>query len=183
MNINLTVRFKNPWFWVSLFGVILTAMGVSPEMFTSWETVANAFIELVRNPYKFPAAAHEPNPATHWRGHGRRRGGSCSGGADGVLRREKTRNRYTPRRSRRNAMPRRFARTPPRTVRMSHVCVWMARSMAATRATSGGCPFPVKTAASSLSRRFQISWRPSAFARTCVSVESCIIGLAPMRAA
>lgn len=51
MNINLTVRFKNPWFWVSLFGVILTAMGVSPEMFTSWETVANAFIELVRNPY------------------------------------------------------------------------------------------------------------------------------------
>lgn len=51
MNINLTVRFKNPWFWISLVGVILTAMGISPEMLTSWEAVANAFIELVKNPY------------------------------------------------------------------------------------------------------------------------------------
>ena len=51
MNINLTVRVKNPWFWISLVGVILTAMGVSPEMLTSWEAVVNAFIELVRNPY------------------------------------------------------------------------------------------------------------------------------------
>ena len=51
MKLNLTVRAKNPWFWISLFGVILTAMGISPEMFTSWDAVANAFIELVKNPY------------------------------------------------------------------------------------------------------------------------------------
>lgn len=51
MKMNIKVRVLNPWFWISLFGVILTAMGVSPEMFTSWEAVANAFIELVRNPY------------------------------------------------------------------------------------------------------------------------------------
>lgn len=48
---NLTVRIKNPWFWVSLFGVILTAMNVSPEMFTSWDAVADAFMALLKNPY------------------------------------------------------------------------------------------------------------------------------------
>lgn len=51
MKINMTVRCKNPWFWASLFGVILTAMGVSPEMFTSWEAVADAFTALLNNPY------------------------------------------------------------------------------------------------------------------------------------
>jgi phi LC3 family holin len=51
MKINMAVRFMNPWFWISLIGVILTAMGVSPEMFNSWEAVVDAFIELVRNPY------------------------------------------------------------------------------------------------------------------------------------
>ena len=51
MKINITVRMKNPWFWVSLLGVILTAMGVSPEMFTSWDAVIQAIRELVSNPY------------------------------------------------------------------------------------------------------------------------------------
>lgn len=51
MKINLTVRAKNPWFWIALGGVILTAMGVSPEMLTSWEAVADAFLGLIRNPY------------------------------------------------------------------------------------------------------------------------------------
>ena len=51
MKINWTVRLKNPWFWVSLLGVILTAMGVSAETFTTWKAVADAFAELIRNPY------------------------------------------------------------------------------------------------------------------------------------
>ena len=51
MKINIPVRMKNPWFWVSLLGVILTAMGVSPEMFTSWDAVIQAIRELVNNPY------------------------------------------------------------------------------------------------------------------------------------
>lgn len=51
MKINLIVRVKNPWFWISLGGVILTAMGVSPEMLTSWEAVADAFMALLNNPY------------------------------------------------------------------------------------------------------------------------------------
>ena len=51
MKLNIPVRFKNPWFWVGLIGVILSAMGVSPEMFTSWSAVADAAKHLVGNPY------------------------------------------------------------------------------------------------------------------------------------
>ena len=51
MKINFLVRFKNPWFWVGLFGTILTAMGVSPEMFTSWGAVWEAVVNLFNNPF------------------------------------------------------------------------------------------------------------------------------------
>lgn len=51
MKINIPVRFKNPWFWVGLCGTILTAMGVSPEMFTSWGAVWDAFVNLINNPF------------------------------------------------------------------------------------------------------------------------------------
>ena len=44
-------RFKNPWFWVGLGGVVLTAMGVSPEMLTSWELAAQAAVDLIKNPF------------------------------------------------------------------------------------------------------------------------------------
>lgn len=49
--INWKVRIKNPYFWIALGGVILAAMGVSPEMLTSWEAVWDAFIGLIKNPY------------------------------------------------------------------------------------------------------------------------------------
>ena len=51
MKINWKVRMKNPLFWISIGGVILTAMGSSPEAFTSWGSVAQAVLELVGNPY------------------------------------------------------------------------------------------------------------------------------------
>lgn len=51
MKINIPVRFKNPWFWVGLFGTALTAMGVSPEMFTSWSAVWEAVVNLFGNPF------------------------------------------------------------------------------------------------------------------------------------
>ena len=51
MKINIPVRFKNPWFWVGLCGTILTAMGVSPEMFTSWGAVWEAIVNLFSNPF------------------------------------------------------------------------------------------------------------------------------------
>lgn len=49
--INIPVRMKNPWFWVGLAGVILTAMGVSPETLTSWSAVVEAFKSLIMNPF------------------------------------------------------------------------------------------------------------------------------------
>ena len=51
MKINIPVRFKNPWFWVGLCGTILAAMGVSHEMFTSWDAVWEAVVNMVSNPY------------------------------------------------------------------------------------------------------------------------------------
>ena len=51
MKINIPVRFKNPWFWVGLGGVILTAMGINPETFTSWSAVKDQALALVGNPF------------------------------------------------------------------------------------------------------------------------------------
>ena len=48
---NFTVRFKNPWFWVGILGVIFTAMGVSPESITSWEILKAQIFDLLNNPY------------------------------------------------------------------------------------------------------------------------------------
>ena len=52
MKINFIVRAKNPWFWIGLGGTILAAMGVSPEMFTSWGAVWDAIRSLFSNPFQ-----------------------------------------------------------------------------------------------------------------------------------
>ena len=57
MKINFPVRFKNPWFWVGLIGTILTAMGVSPEMFTTWGAVWEAVVSLFSNPFMLVSVA------------------------------------------------------------------------------------------------------------------------------
>ena len=49
--LNIPVRLKNPWFWIGLIGVILTAMGVDPSTFTSWEAVGSSLLSLVSNPF------------------------------------------------------------------------------------------------------------------------------------
>ena len=51
MKINFKVRAKNPYFWIGLIGVILTAMGVDASMFTSWGAVWSATVNLVTNPF------------------------------------------------------------------------------------------------------------------------------------
>lgn len=51
MKINFLVRAKNPWFWIGLVGVVLTAMGISPETLTSWGAVIEAVKGLVTNPF------------------------------------------------------------------------------------------------------------------------------------
>ena len=49
--INWKVRIKNPYFWVAIGSALLMAMGISPEVLTSWGAVWNAIKELVSNPY------------------------------------------------------------------------------------------------------------------------------------
>ena len=51
MKINWKVRIKNPYFWVGLLGVILSAMGVSADMFTSWDIVIAQAKALISNPF------------------------------------------------------------------------------------------------------------------------------------
>ena len=50
-------RFKNPWFWIGIIGVILSAMGVSPETFTSWQVVQESLLALVSNPFMLGSVA------------------------------------------------------------------------------------------------------------------------------
>ena len=51
MKINWKVRVKNPYFWIGLVGVILSAMGVEPQMLSSWQALGNALLEFVKNPF------------------------------------------------------------------------------------------------------------------------------------
>ena len=39
MKLEWKKRLTNPWFWVGLVGVVLTATGANPEMFTSWQVL------------------------------------------------------------------------------------------------------------------------------------------------
>lgn len=52
MKINIRVRMKNPWFWIGIISVVLAAMGVEPEMFTSWGTVWSYICDLFTNPFR-----------------------------------------------------------------------------------------------------------------------------------
>lgn len=50
MKLNYEVRIKNPWFWVGLISVALTAIGVDPQTFTSWQSVLNGILSVLSNP-------------------------------------------------------------------------------------------------------------------------------------
>ena len=50
-------RIKNPYFWIGIIGVVLTAMGVNAETFTTWQAVAGALTELIKNPYLLGSVA------------------------------------------------------------------------------------------------------------------------------
>ena len=54
MKINLTVRFKNPLFWinlaVSVFGIILAYFGLNWSEMTTWGSIGRLLMESVRNP-------------------------------------------------------------------------------------------------------------------------------------
>lgn len=52
LKINIPVRFRNWAFWIGLGATILTAMNVSPEMFTSWELLWQEIVALFSNPFR-----------------------------------------------------------------------------------------------------------------------------------
>ena len=50
MKINIPVRMKNPWFWVGVVSVAITAIGVDPQSFTSWAAVWDGIVSVLSNP-------------------------------------------------------------------------------------------------------------------------------------
>lgn len=57
MKMNIPVRFKNVWFWVGIGGVLLTALGIEPQMLTSWEALKQAIMDVLGNPFLLGSAA------------------------------------------------------------------------------------------------------------------------------
>lgn len=61
MNINWKVRIKNPMWWVGLaaviFAPVLSYMGITGEMLTSWQAVGDMLHTFVNTPYLIFAAA------------------------------------------------------------------------------------------------------------------------------
>ena len=52
-----TERFKNPWFWVCVVSVALTAIGVDPQTFTSWAAVLDGILSVLSNPVQLVTMA------------------------------------------------------------------------------------------------------------------------------
>lgn len=50
MKVNIPVRMKNPWFWVGVASVAITAIGVDPQTFTSWTAVWEGVKSVLGNP-------------------------------------------------------------------------------------------------------------------------------------
>ena len=50
MKVNVPVRFKNPWFWVGVCSVAITAIGVDPQTLTSWAAVWVGVTNVLGNP-------------------------------------------------------------------------------------------------------------------------------------
>lgn len=54
---NWKVRIKNPWFWVSVASVAITAIGVDPYSFTSWGAVWSGILSVLNNPVQLVTCA------------------------------------------------------------------------------------------------------------------------------
>lgn len=50
MKVNVPVRMKNPWFWIGVCSVAVTAIGVDPQTFTSWSAVWLGIKGVLLNP-------------------------------------------------------------------------------------------------------------------------------------
>ena len=56
MKMNIPVRMRNPWFWVGIVGLFMTAIGVSPETLTSWAALRQALSDFIGNPFLIGSA-------------------------------------------------------------------------------------------------------------------------------
>ena len=56
MKLEWKKRLTNLWFWVGMVGVVLTATGANPEMFTSWQVLCDEVKALFANPYLLATA-------------------------------------------------------------------------------------------------------------------------------
>lgn len=54
--VNIPVRLKNPWFWVGVVSIIITAIGLDPTTMTSWGAVLDAVEAVFRNPVQLVTA-------------------------------------------------------------------------------------------------------------------------------
>lgn len=52
MKLNLKVRMKNPYFWVGIGAVILSALSIDPTTLTSWTAVWEVLVDFATNPFK-----------------------------------------------------------------------------------------------------------------------------------
>ena len=43
-------KLKNPYFWLSVFALIFSASGIDFQTLTSWQLLAQAFIDILLNP-------------------------------------------------------------------------------------------------------------------------------------
>lgn len=44
-------RYKSPWFWVGLGGIILTSLQVEASSLTTWASVGDLILKTVSNPF------------------------------------------------------------------------------------------------------------------------------------
>ena len=48
-------KFKNPYFWLSVFALIFSAAGVDFNQLTSWQLLAQALFGIIQNPVSIVA--------------------------------------------------------------------------------------------------------------------------------
>lgn len=48
-------KFKNPYFWLSVFALIFSASGVDFNQLTSWQLLAQALLDILNNPVSIVA--------------------------------------------------------------------------------------------------------------------------------
>lgn len=48
-------KFKNPYFWLSIFGLIFSAAGIDFNTLTSWDLLLAAIMSILQNPVSIVA--------------------------------------------------------------------------------------------------------------------------------